>query len=52
MRQLGLVTSTTNTTTDTYTMGTICLSLQATADGGTQLDGAVKTINEPVVPGP
>lgn len=44
--------STTNTTTDTYTMGTVSLSMQATADSGTQLDGAVKTINEPVVPGP
>jgi hypothetical protein len=38
--------------TDTYTLGCVAAALQVGADGGTRLDAAIKTINEPAVTGP
>jgi hypothetical protein len=46
------VPATTTVVTDTYTLGYVSVALQVTRDGGTRMDGAVKTINEPTVAGP
>jgi prepilin-type N-terminal cleavage/methylation domain-containing protein len=46
------VPTTSTVVTDTYTLGVVSASLQATSDGGTRMDGAIKTINEPTVTGP
>jgi prepilin-type N-terminal cleavage/methylation domain-containing protein len=44
--------ATTTVVTDTYTLGFVSASMQATQDGSTRIDGGIKAINEPTVVGP